>query len=128
MSSWYIPVKHLHLLTVGTTLLLLLIRVALLQWRNAVPRLLRILPHINDTLLLASGVFLAFAVGHNPAKHPWLAEKLVFVVIYIGVGFIAIRARTSSLRWSAAGTCVLLWCAIALMATSKISLSSWILA
>lgn len=51
----------------------------------------RILPHIVDTVLLASSVTLAITAGFSPANSPWLTAKLVALVVYIGLGMVALK-------------------------------------
>ncbi len=51
----------------------------------------RRLPHIVDTLLLASGVSLAWHYSFNPIYQPWLATKLVLLVCYILLGAFGLR-------------------------------------
>ena len=69
-------------------------------------RAARTLPHIVDTILLLSGVTLAWELRLSPTAAPWLAAKLVGLVAYIGLGMIALRhGRTKQQRtvaWIAA--------------------------
>ncbi|APZ41708.1 SirB2 family protein [Acidihalobacter ferrooxydans] len=69
-------------------------------------RATRVLPHIVDTFLLASGVGLVFTLHLYPTQQPWLAAKLVGLVFYIVLGMIALkRGRTRGIRagaWVAA--------------------------
>lgn len=51
----------------------------------------RILPHIVDTLLLLSAVFLALTLGQYPFTDAWLTAKLLGLVVYIGLGLVAFR-------------------------------------
>lgn len=73
---------------------------------HRLPRLLKILPHIVDTLLLASGVTLAVLIHQYPGVDPWLTAKLVGLVVYIALGMVALRhGRTPVVRvgaWLAA--------------------------
>lgn len=65
-------------------------------------RLTRVLPHVVDTLLLASGVALAVWTRLNPAHQPWLAAKLTALVVYIVLGTLALkRGRTLRVRVAA---------------------------
>lgn len=59
------------------------------QWTHS--RLLYAVPHVVDTLLLASGVWLALTAGWRPGAHSWLGIKLMLLVLYIGVAMLAIR-------------------------------------
>ncbi len=51
----------------------------------------RVLPHVVDTLLLVSAVGLAAQLHVSPLRAPWLAAKLIALVCYIGLGFVALR-------------------------------------
>jgi len=55
-------------------------------------RWVRILPHVNDTLLLASAIALAAMSRQYPFVHGWLTAKVIALVLYIGLGMIALRA------------------------------------
>lgn len=63
-------------------------------------RLARILPHVNDSLLLATGLAMVALYGWNPADHPWLGAKLAALVLYIGLGSVALG------RWGRRGRVV----------------------
>lgn len=100
----YATLKTLHLTTVGITLALFLLRGA---WMIAgSPRLrarwVRIAPHLNDTVLLASGIALAWMLGLSPLEHGWLAAKLVALFAYIGLGTIALKRGKTRRRRIAA--------------------------
>jgi len=65
-------------------------------------RWVRIVPHIVDTLLLVSAVTLAVQLGFTPGNSPWLMAKIVGILAYIGLGFIALRfGRTKPIRITA---------------------------
>jgi uncharacterized membrane protein SirB2 len=51
----------------------------------------RIVPHVNDTVLLAAGVWLAVALRQAPGTSPWLTAKLAALVVYIVLGTLALR-------------------------------------
>lgn len=72
-------------------------------------RWVRISPHVIDTLLLASAIYLAVASGQYPFQQPWLSAKLAALVAYILLGTFAIRrGRTPLVR----GLCALLAIAV----------------
>jgi len=64
------------------------------------------LPHIVDTMLLASAIGLAWMLQMNPLQAPWLLAKIVGLLVYIGLGIIALRPlvpkRTRLVAWLAA--------------------------
>jgi len=54
-------------------------------------KLWKILPHVNDTLLLLAAVGLLVVYQWNPIEIPWLLAKLVALVVYIGLGMMAFK-------------------------------------
>jgi uncharacterized membrane protein SirB2 len=84
----YPLIKHAHLLFVGVSLLLFsyraLMSLAGKDWRRF--RWLRLVPHINDTLLLLCGLTLAYWLRLSPMAHPWLGIKLLLLLGYILAG------------------------------------------
>jgi uncharacterized membrane protein SirB2 len=59
----------------------------------------RVLPHVVDTVLLASGVAMAVISGQYPFSADWLTAKLVALLIYIGCGTMALKyARSKTKR------------------------------
>jgi len=54
-------------------------------------RLARTLPHINDTLLLISAITLAVLLQANPLVQPWLLAKILALLVYIGLGMVALK-------------------------------------
>ncbi len=66
-------------------------------------RVTRILPHVIDTVFLASGVAMLFMLSLNPFKVDWLVAKFVALLAYIVLGTIALkRGRTRRVRALAA--------------------------
>ncbi len=62
-------------------------------------KLVRILPHIIDTVLLASAIALLFKIQQYPLSHPWLTAKVVALVAYIILGTYALkRGGTKKVR------------------------------
>lgn len=100
----YSLLKHIHLTTIAVTLTLFLLRGAWMMMDS--PRLkarwVRIVPHVNDTLLLASGIGLAMLLQQYPLVHGWLTAKLFALLAYIVLGTIALkRGRTRTQRIAA---------------------------
>jgi uncharacterized membrane protein SirB2 len=58
-------------------------------------RWMRSWPHVIDTLLLASGVWMAVKLHIHPGNSPWLTAKLVALLLYIALGFVALRLGRS---------------------------------
>lgn len=65
-------------------------------------RLLRVAPHVVDTALLASALWLAWFLGQSPFEHAWLAAKVLALLAYIALGMLALRpGRRKALRAAA---------------------------
>lgn len=54
-------------------------------------RLARLVPHVVDTLLLASAIGLVWVTGQYPGAEPWLNMKIAALVVYILLGEAAFR-------------------------------------
>jgi uncharacterized membrane protein SirB2 len=62
-------------------------------------RWVRIIPHVIDTVLLLSAVWLAVITQQYPWQQPWLGAKIVALLFYIALGMLAIRyGRTRRIR------------------------------
>lgn len=62
----------------------------------------RRLPHVVDTLLLLTGIAMAVGLSISPLENPWLAAKLVAIVLYVVLGTVALkRGRTRGRRAAA---------------------------
>ena len=55
-------------------------------------RLLKVAPHVIDTLLLLSGVVLCFMIKQYPFVDAWMTEKLGAVVAYIILAMAAMKS------------------------------------
>jgi uncharacterized membrane protein SirB2 len=54
-------------------------------------RVARTLPHVIDTALLASALVLVAMLHVDPFATPWLLAKMTGLVLYIGLGVVALR-------------------------------------
>jgi uncharacterized membrane protein SirB2 len=62
-------------------------------------KLVKILPHVIDTLLLLSAITLVVMSGQYPWVAPWVSAKIAGLVIYIGLGVVVMRtAKTRQTR------------------------------
>ena len=62
-------------------------------------RTARVLPHIIDTLLLGSAVAMLVIWQTGPQQQPWLIAKIAGLLLYIGLGMVALRfGRTRRVR------------------------------
>lgn len=87
---------------------------------NLRQRWVKILPHIIDTVLLTSAIFLAMTIQQNPLQDSWLTAKVAGLLLYIALGMVAMRfgktRRTKIIAWVAA-QCVFIY--IVLVAITK---------
>lgn len=91
----YWDIKAAHVLFAALSLALFAWRGTLSLWAGRRPagRLLRVLPHVVDSLLLACGVGLTVMLRLDPLRSPWLGVKLLCVLAYILLGILAFRLR-----------------------------------
>ena len=62
-------------------------------------RWVRVVPHLVDSVLLASAVALAVASGQYPLAQDWLTAKVVALLAYILCGTMALkRGRSRAIR------------------------------
>jgi uncharacterized membrane protein SirB2 len=55
----------------------------------------RIVPDTVDSLLLASALTLAVLLGQYPFVDAWLTAKVLGLLLYIGLGMLALRQRAA---------------------------------
>ncbi|MEO7108020.1 MAG: SirB2 family protein [Rhodoferax sp.] len=89
----YYSIKTLHQSAVGLSLLGFFARGAAslsgAAWVRS--RAAKTIPHIVDTVLLLSAITLAWLLRLNPLVTPWLMAKIVGLLVYIGLGVLALR-------------------------------------
>ncbi|MEW5770494.1 MAG: SirB2 family protein [Pseudomonadota bacterium] len=97
----YTLLRLAHVGAVHLSLALFLLR-AFWMLRDS-PRLadrwVRIVPHVNDTLLLGAAIAMLAVGGLNPLQQPWLLAKIIGLLAYIGLGTVALkRGRSKAVR------------------------------
>lgn len=120
----YIAIKHTHVMFALLSVVLFYTRTMsrFMSGKLASNKLVFIGSHILDTLLLISAVALLVVAGMNPLQQPWLTEKIILVIAYIGFGFVVAKStqfKTQVLALTAATFSLLL---IGYLAGSKVSL------
>jgi uncharacterized membrane protein SirB2 len=97
--------KHIHVTSVAASYTLFFLR-GIWTMRNSPvmqQRWIRIAPHVVDTVLLGSAILLAWQMGISPFHAPWLLAKIVALLIFVGLGFVAIdygrTQRTRLIFW-----------------------------
>jgi uncharacterized membrane protein SirB2 len=82
---------------------------------------LRVVPHFIDTLLLASGLTLAFLIRQYPfVNSDWLTAKVVGLVAYILLGVLVFRGhRSRAAGWAIWAIAILVFGYIVSVALTK---------
>ncbi len=83
----------IHLTAVTLSLALFLLRTA---WRIKDSAMnsrkwVKIVPHINDTILIAAAIGMLVVAGLNPLQHGWIMAKIIALLAYIALGTLAIK-------------------------------------
>jgi uncharacterized membrane protein SirB2 len=123
--SIYLAVKYLHIVCAVISITGFVVRGALrLQDSTALQyKLVRILPHVVDTLLLLSAIFLIVQRSEYPFVSGWLTAKTLGLFVYIGFGLATLRfAKTRSGRAAAYVLAILTFAYIVAVAIAK---SAW---
>ena len=106
----YLAVKWLHLSCAALSIAGFAVRGALMLAGSPLlqARFVRIAPHVVDTALLGSAVWLALFLHHYPFVEGWLTAKLAALIAYIALGSVALRrGRTRAVRaWAFAAALV----------------------
>ena len=106
----YVALQHLHVTTVVLSISLFALRGGwmLADSPQLQRRWVRIVPHVIDTILLASAIGLIAILHQYPFVHGWLTAKVLGLTVYIILGSIALqRGSTKTIRataWIAALT------------------------
>ena len=91
-------------------------------------RLARVLPHIIDTLLLASAVGMLVIWQTGPQQLPWLIAKIAGLLLYIVLGMVALRfGGTRRIRVASFALALLSAGYIIAVAYTKAPLGPWAL-
>jgi uncharacterized membrane protein SirB2 len=105
----YVAVKHLHIVCVALSITGFCLRGMLLLQKSALAgrqnewRWLRILPHVNDSILLAAAITLTVLIGQYPFVDAWLTAKIFGLIAYIILGALALAPGRSPLLRITAG-------------------------
>lgn len=97
MATLAALVKHLHVWLVVLSVGGFMLRFIWSQKNSPYlqQKWVKVAPHILDTFLLLSGVSLALLYRLSPFQVHWLGAKLVLIVVYIIIGYIALKSPLS---------------------------------
>jgi uncharacterized membrane protein SirB2 len=80
----------------------------------------KIIPHVNDTVLLLSAIILAVQMSQAPFVHGWLTAKVLGLLLYIGLGMVALRfGKTKPVKALAFLSAIIVFIYIVLVALTK---------
>ena len=91
--NYYVAIKSLHIACVVLSGSGFLLRGILMLNNTPLPkqRWLRILPHVNDTVLLAAALTLSVMAGWYPFVDAWITAKVFGLIAYIILGSLALQ-------------------------------------
>lgn len=110
MEPFYLEIRAAHIGAVIASGLLLLGRALALnlfgaRWVLSWP--VRLSSYTIDTVLLTAALMLTTIIRQYPFVDSWLTMKVLLLVVYIMLGYRALRAATPQSRWlSLAGAAV----------------------
>lgn len=99
--STYIVVKYIHVLSVSLSFLGFFLRGIWMLSDSPMleRRWVKIVPHVNDTVLLTAAVWLAVLMRQYPFVHGWITAKVIGLLFYIGFGMFSLRrGRSKAIR------------------------------
>ena len=94
----YDALKGSHMGLAYLSILLFIIRFSLFKFQPSLRsnKLLKILPHIIDTVLIIFAIMLCIEISQYPLTDHWLTAKVLGLVAYIGFGVVAINSAIRS--------------------------------
>lgn len=104
----YIVLKHIHVTCVVLSVSGFFLRGVWMLTDSPLlnRRWMKVIPHVNDTLLLSAAIGLAIVLRQYPFVHGWVTAKVLGLLAYIGFGMFALRrGRSKAVRtgfWLAA--------------------------
>lgn len=125
----YLILKYAHVVAAVVTISGFLLRGywMLTDSRTLQHPVVKITPHIVDTVFLLAGVGMVWLLHLNPLAQPWLLAKFAGLIAYILLGTIALkRGATKQIRAVALVTAVAVFAYIAGVALAKSPLS-WLM-
>lgn len=118
----YVALKMIHVTSVVISYLLFSLRSMWMMRGSAAlqQRWVKITPHIVDTVLLTSAIALAVMIDQDPVNNSWLGAKVVGLLLYIGLGMMALRfGKTRKAKISAWIAAQVVFLYIVLVALTK---------
>jgi uncharacterized membrane protein SirB2 len=118
----YIILKYIHIATAFISIVGFAVRWIWMIQSSPIlqKRWVRIVPHINDTVLLLSAIALVMMTSQYPGPATWINAKIVALLAYIILGTVALkRGMTKRIRVISGILAILTFFYIAMVALSK---------
>ena len=94
MSS-YLIIKYIHITTAILSISGFLLRAyrRFFSAQRLKNKFVKIIPHINDSILIISAITLTTYIQQYPLTDQWLTAKLTLLISYIVAGYIALKPK-----------------------------------
>ena len=102
----YFALKYLHIATAILSIAGFIVRGIWMMFSSPLlqQRWVKIAPHVNDTILLVSAIALVMMTSQYPGSLAWINAKIIALVVYIALGFVALKpSRPMNVR-------IIAWC------------------
>ncbi len=122
MQSIYEITKIVHIATAFLSISSFILRGVWMMKSSSLlqNRWVKVVPHINDTILLIAAIILVIVTAQYPGPTTWINIKIIALIIYIILGTIALkRGKTMRVRVIAFVSAVLIFVFIFDVAMSK---------
>jgi len=92
-------IKEVHILTAFMSISFFTLRFLWVMRDSSMmtKRWVKIVPHVNDTILLIAAIILAVSIQQYPFIHSWLTAKFIALLLYIIFGMFALKRAKSKL-------------------------------
>lgn len=118
----YLSLKHFHMTCAALSGSFFLVRGSWMLAGSSLlqQRWVKTVPHVVDTLLLGSAIWLAAWSHQYPVQMPWLNAKVIGLVVYILLGSVALKyGATRAIRGAAFAGALLTFGYIVAVAVTK---------
>lgn len=97
LAAMYILIKYVHVASVVLSATGFFLRGVLMFRASPLlnARWIRVLPHVNDTILLVAALSLAVMSGQYPFVVDWVTAKVLGLIAYIILGSLGLRAGST---------------------------------
>ena len=112
MEAFYLEIRAVHIGAVALSGLLMLLRGFVHNWLGAkwvMAWPVKALSYTIDTVLLTAALMLTTIIQQFPFVDGWLTMKVLLLVVYIVLGYRALRGRTARSRWTSLAAAALVY-------------------